>query len=254
MSRQRRFRKKQPVLSHTRSLRVEHLEDRWLLSGVPGDFNGNDMVDTADFTTWRDRLGSHAPLTNDGGLGVPVGQAHYELWKSNYGLIAPYWKQFGTEMDGEAISDRSGSSVSMSSDGTTVAIGVPGNEDLAGLAQVYRYDFGTGVWNQHGPDIHGNAVGDQFGSSIALSSDGSTVAIGAPGNADVAGHTQVYRYDSGTGTWDQFGADMEGETDDDQFGSSVALSADGNTVAIGAPGNDNNGELAGHTRIYRYDF
>ena len=75
---------------------------------------------------------------------MPIGQAHYELWKTNYGLLAPYWKQFGTEMAGEAISDRSGSSVWMSSDGTTVAIRAPGNDDLAGLAQVYRYDSGTG--------------------------------------------------------------------------------------------------------------
>ena len=52
MSRQRRYRKKQSALSHTRSLHVEHLEDRWLLSGVPGDFSRNDMVDTADFTVW----------------------------------------------------------------------------------------------------------------------------------------------------------------------------------------------------------
>ena len=87
MNRQRRYRKKRPARSHARSLRVERLEDRRLLSGVPGDFNGNDIVDAADFTVWQDQLGSATALTNDDGLGVPIGNAHYELWKTNFGRV-----------------------------------------------------------------------------------------------------------------------------------------------------------------------
>lgn len=58
-----------------------------MLSGLPGDFNDDDIADAADFTVWRDWLGSDTALTNDGGLGVPIGNAHYELWKTNFGCV-----------------------------------------------------------------------------------------------------------------------------------------------------------------------
>ena len=88
MNRQRRYTKKLPAFPHARSLHVECLEDRRLLSGVPGDFSDNDIVDAADFTVWQDRRGSDAALLNDGGLGAPIGDAHYELWKTNFGHLA----------------------------------------------------------------------------------------------------------------------------------------------------------------------
>jgi hypothetical protein len=71
-----------------RLLRAERLEDRWMLSGVPGDFDASGTVDAADYTTWRDDLGSETALVNDDGLGTPIGQAHYQLWKDNFGNSA----------------------------------------------------------------------------------------------------------------------------------------------------------------------
>lgn len=54
-------------------------------AGVPGDFNGDHVVDAADYTVWRDHLNSNVALPNDNGLGTPIGAAHYDLWKSNFG-------------------------------------------------------------------------------------------------------------------------------------------------------------------------
>ena len=71
-----------------RLLRAEQLEDRWMLSGMQGDFDASGIVDAADYTTWRDDLGSETALLNDGGLGTPIGQAHYQLWKDNFGNSA----------------------------------------------------------------------------------------------------------------------------------------------------------------------
>ncbi len=58
--------------------------------GVPsaaadGDYNASGSVDAADYTYWRDRLGGTTAIPNDNGLGTPIGQAHYNLWKSNFG-------------------------------------------------------------------------------------------------------------------------------------------------------------------------
>jgi hypothetical protein len=107
-------------------------------------------------------------------------------------------------------------------------------------------------WTQVGSDLDGEAADNYFGSSVALSSNGTRVAIGAPGNSNdngaFAGHVRVYDW---TGSqWTQVGFDLDGEGTNDEFGISVALSSDGSRVAIGAPGNSDNGDDAGHVRVY----
>jgi hypothetical protein len=52
--------------------------------GVLGDFNSNLVVDAADYTAWRDNLGSNAILRNDP-IGGTLGLAQYELWRDNFG-------------------------------------------------------------------------------------------------------------------------------------------------------------------------
>ena len=92
---------------------------------------------------------------------------------------AQNWTQVGSDIDGEAAEDRSGYSVSLSSDGSTVAIGASfndGNGSASGHVRIYKNINGT--WTQQGADIDGEAVGDEPGWSVSLSSDGSTVAIG----------------------------------------------------------------------------
>ena len=168
---------------------------------------------------------------------------------------AQQWQQLGSDIDGEAVNDLSGSSVSISSDGNTVAIGAhynEGNGYHAGHVRIYNYNGTT--WAQLGADIDGEAASNLSGKSVSLSADGNIVAIGAnfnEGNGNNAGHVRIYAY-NGT-SWVQLGADIDGEETGDQFGYSVSLSADGNTVAIGAPYNDGNVYNAGHVRIYTYN-
>merc|ERR1712100_903072 len=88
----------------------------------------------------------------------------------------------GQDIDGEARGDESGYAVSLSSDGKTVVIGAPDNDDNgynAGHVRVYEYNETILEWTQLGQDIDGEAEGDQSGWSVSLSSDGKTVAIGA---------------------------------------------------------------------------
>jgi hypothetical protein len=53
--------------------------------------------------------------------------------------------------------------------------------------------------------------------------------------------------------WDQLGVDIDGEGSSDQSGYSVAASADGNTVVIGARNNDGNGDDSGHARVHDWN-
>ena len=116
------------------------------------------------------------------------------------------------DIDGEAPGDWSGGSVSLSSDGSTVAIGAPGNDgngtENAGHVRIYRWTDGTS-WVQLGMDIDGEAANDYSGY-IALSSDGSTVAIGAfenEGNGNNAGHVRVFKINLPAGA--AFGGELK---------------------------------------------
>ena len=163
-----------------------------------------------------------------------------------------YWTQIGADIDGEASFDTSGYAVAMSSDGTRIAIGAyynDGNGTSSGHVRVY--EIKNGSWVQLGADIDGEAEGDQSGRSLAISSDGTRIAIGAPhngGNGSSSGHVRVYEIKNGS--WVQLGADIDGEAEGDQSGESVAMSSDGTRIAIGAYYNDGNGSKSGHVRVY----
>jgi hypothetical protein len=58
-------------------------------AGVAGDYNGNGIVDAADYTVWRDHLGQTFSLPNRSSLNSgPIGQADYDFWKSRFGLTS----------------------------------------------------------------------------------------------------------------------------------------------------------------------
>ena len=141
----------------------------------------------------------------------------------------------------------------MSADGNTVVIGAPfndGNGSVSGHARVYRLT--NDAWSQLGGDIDGEAAFDRSGAAVAMSADGNTVIIGAPqndDNGDRSGHVRVYRLTNDA--WSQLGVDIAGEAAGDRSGAAVAMSADGNTVIIGASENGDNGDRSGHVRVYR---
>ncbi len=57
---------------------------------LPGDFNGDGLVDAGDYTVWRDNLGSSSAALNGNGTGAAtVVQADFALWKSSFGNVAP---------------------------------------------------------------------------------------------------------------------------------------------------------------------
>lgn len=170
------------------------------------------------------------------------------------------WTQLGSAINGQSSYDYTGWSVSISSDGTRVAIGAYGSDQ--GRTMVFEESGGT--WTQVGVDILGELSNDggqdYSGYSVSLSSDGSRVAIGAIHNSvsfvaypntnpnQYKGHVRVYAENGGA--WSQVGADIDGEDTFDYSGWSVSLSDDGTRVAIGAYSNDDNGNNAGHVRVY----
>ena len=87
----------------------------------------------------------------------------------------------------------------MSSDGNTIVIGALFNDATgASAGHVRIYEWSASAWNQKGVDIDGEAYDDKSGSSVSMSSDGNTIANGAPFNdgatAINAGHVRIYNF------------------------------------------------------------
>jgi hypothetical protein len=152
-------------------------------------------------------------------------------------VLSPFFlfsqTQIGNDIDGLAAEDHSGI-VSISSDGTIVAIGTPGNDDAGDASGLVRiFENINDNWVQKGNTIYGEATGDLFGSSVSISGDGTIVAIGGPYNDNGAlngGQVKVFEYIGGT--WTQIGDTIDGEIEVYRMGLFVSLSENGRIVAI----------------------
>ena len=94
-----------------------------------------------------------------------------------------------------------------------------GNGSNSGHVRIYAWNSATSAWEQQGADIDGEAADDMSGYSVSLSSDGTTVAIGATdndGNGSNSGHVRIYAWNSATSAWEQQGADIDGEAAGDR--------------------------------------
>ena len=68
-------------------------------------------------------------------------------------------------------------------------------------------------------------------------------------DAPVPSDAQVYEFSSGSNDWVQIGSTLNGDAVGDEFGTAVALSADGIVLAVGASSNDAGGNVSsGHVK------
>jgi hypothetical protein len=129
--------------------------------------------------------------------------------------------------------------------GPRLAIGGVDFVDVYPLNQFLNDELGQDLdFDRFEPDF----VGEGFGTAVSMSGDGGFVAVGSPlapirGGFDV-GLVKVFRIGSNAAN---IGGDINGDDTSDLFGTSISLSADGDIVAIGAPGNIG----AGYARVYR---
>jgi hypothetical protein len=129
-----------------------------------------------------------------------------------------------------------GTSVAVSANGQVVLVGAPtGGPGSPSGGAAYVYAGAGGTWPSTPAATFSGPAGSgaKFGFSVALSGDGTIALVGAP----VAGDGSAYLYTGPGGAWGSapattfVGTDAGGE-----FGSSVALSADGQVALMGAPG------------------
>ena len=160
------------------------------------------------------------------------------------------WNQVGTDLVGVAYSDVFGRSLSMSGDGSTIAIGAGQSAGSGTAGSVRIYQNMAGTWTQLGIDISGDVNGENTGSSVSISDDGTKVVIGAPQANSYMGRVRVYEYFGGG--WSQMGVDIPGDVTNSFSGTSVSMSDDGLTIAIGTPWDNGSGAYEGRVQIFTY--
>jgi Flp pilus assembly pilin Flp len=219
----------------------ENINGAWTQIG--SDINGDDfnyqMGHKVDISDDGSIIAGGAFGANVAGLGAFTG--HVRVFENQNGA----WVQIGSDLEGEEALDLYGKSVSLSADGSIIAIGAPGNPSSQEIGYVQILENINGTWTQIGANIVGTANG--FGDEISISSDGSIVAIGSIGGTPEG---KVVVFENSNGTWTQIGSDLIGEAVDDNFGSAVSLSNDGNILFVGAAQHNANGNNSGRAYIY----
>lgn len=211
----------------------------------------------------NDRCGSSTAISSDGSI-VAIGSSSSSSGFANAGQVRIFeninntWTQIGSAINGESSGDQTGQAVSLSADGSIVAIGEPFNNDLGFTSgQVRVFQNINNNWSQIGQDLYGENAVAEGGKSVDLSSDGIVLAFGAPNTAvngvSFAGKVRVF--ENQNNTWVQKGEDINGDGSIIKFGASLDLSTDGNTIAIGHTGDPTNFDPAdtGRVKVYRYE-
>ena len=216
----------------------------------------------------RTNFGTAVSMSGDGSY-IAVGAPRFDFANSNgvirvgndSGMVrvlkftGSEWVQVGTDINrfpNNVKKEKFGQAVAISADGSSVAVGVPFAALVDGFVDVYKFN-GTD-WDQQGTAILGTG---NFGTSVALSDDGMQVIIGAPDaliDGSNSGSASVFTFNETMKQWIPVGDHVAtGNTVDDLCGTSVDISGDGKTAAVGAAGMSEIGKSEGITRVYQWN-
>ncbi len=215
-----------------------------------GDFFGSSVALSADGST----LAVGARFEGSAATGIDGNQADNSAGQAGavylFTRAGTVWSQQAyVKASNTGALDWFGTSVALSSDGATLAVGAreeasaaPGidgyqaDNSATHAGAVYVLTRSGATWSQQAY-VKPSIIGSEFGASLALSADGSTLAVGATGNTYDAG--TAYVFTRGGSTWSQQARVLASSPGrNDRFGTSVALSADGSTLAVGAENED----------------
>jgi hypothetical protein len=208
---------------------------------------GQDLLGQSN-SCFQPSFGSSVSISEDGNV-LAVSDPYYCYGRVYiYKYISNSWILSDYIDSSYDFSYTFGKSISMSADGSVLAIGADNRnnwESTYGVGKVNLYKHINNEWVQIGNTIEGSHTGDRFGSTVSLSSDGKTVAIGAP--FYFLGNGYVLVYENINDVWTQVGAVFHGNNDG--FGSSVSLNSNGRTLAISELGSN---MFSGLVKVYEF--
>lgn len=191
--------------------------------GVSGDFLGDSVAVSADGST---------AVVGASGRNGGAGSAYVFIRQSDGD--GGTWQQAAELTASDSSPDSSfGDSVSISADGSWIAIGADGTADSAGTTYVFRGHEGS--WKQVAAlGASDEEAGDDFGGAVSLSADGHRLVVGAFMSSN--GEGTAYVFTRSHRSWAQT-AELTAPDGvaGDEFGEAVSSSADGSAIVIGAP-------------------
>ncbi|MCA6516180.1 MAG: IPT/TIG domain-containing protein, partial [Chitinophagaceae bacterium] len=218
-------------------------------SQVPNTQQGNKLVGTG--AVWQGSQGSSVSISADGNTAIVGGDGDNGVGAAwIYTLSGGVWTQQGNKLvgTGSVGPGYQGFSVSISADGNTAIVGSFRDNNFVGAAWVYTRS--GGVWTQQGNKLVGTgAVGSAYqGWSVSISADGNTAIVGGYNDNSNVGAAWVYTRSGGV--WTQQGNKLvgTGSVGQGRQGSSVSISADGNTAIVGGDGDNGVGAVWVYTR------
>lgn len=129
-----------------------------------------------------------------------------------------------------------GLAVAVSDDGDTIVVGAPFEAHAQGEGAVHVFHRAFGTWHAQSPLLP--AAGGQaglFGTRVAIAGQGGVIAVAAREGTAALAHGAVHLFGQRDGRWVP-AARLESVVPvaGDGFGQSLALAADGRTLAVGS--------------------
>ncbi|MCP4131131.1 MAG: hypothetical protein GY754_09140, partial [bacterium] len=146
--------------------------------------------------------------------------------------------------------DLFGKPVSISGDGTILAVGAPSANSGEGGFYIYRWDGST--WNESKFTPSASNGVNNFGDNLSISADGNTLVVGCQKDDEMSvdsGAIFIYKWNGSL--WNETKHMAPDSATEDNFGVSVSLSSDGSTIVAGAHRTDDMGNDSGALYIYR---
>ena len=200
--------------------------DENIIGESASDLSGHSVSMSADGNI----VAIGAPWNNGNSFG-----GHARVYKN----IGGTWTQLGNDIDG-ASWDISGSNVSLSADGNTLAISAEtwedGDKKRTGYVKIFSLSVNN--WTLKGTMLKGENAYDGFGYSISISKNGGSIAIGAKSADNYFGYVKVYNFESDSNTWIE-STKISGEFEYHYVGYSVRLNDDVTVLAVGSREKDN---------------
>lgn len=141
----------------------------------------------------------------------------------------------GNTITGNSQLNQFGWAVDISADGTRFVCSAQGFDSSKG--QIKTYSIIDNIVQQIGNTIVGNEIDDFFGSSVAISADGNSIASGAIGGNNYTGYVHIFNLVNDE--WRPQGNALQGDNISDEFGDAISLSENGDILAVGAIGQNN---------------
>lgn len=212
----------------------ENINDLWIQVG-DDLMTGNEIDDFG--ISWR---GNGIDLSADGSV-IAIGAPNYYgsgTFGDGFGLVKVFgnnngnWVQMGTDIIG-SMDSHTGTAVSLSDDGLTMAVGAAHSQNTFGDVKIYN--FQNDDWVQIGNQINGESENDLLTYTMSLSADGNRLALSTPNPGNFTmGYAKVF--ENINNDWVQIDETISSDGTIIRFGIRLSYSSDGSVLALNSNG------------------